>query len=157
MGSFHLTKMSFSNLFSKPVTKLYPTEKPVFTPMTKGRVIIDIKTCILCSICQRKCPADAIRVDKPAQTWEIDPFACVQCYTCVRECPKDSLTMLADYAPSATKKHVIVEKKPELTPEEKAAKEAADKEKAERIAAARAKKVAKDTEKDTEKDTTENA
>jgi len=140
--------MSMKNLFSKPVTKLYPTEAPVYTPMTKGRVINDIKTCILCGICQGKCPSDAISVDKPAGTWEINPFACVQCYSCVRVCPKDALTMLAGYTPAATQKHVHVEKKPEPTPEEIAAKEAADKEKAERIAAAQAKKTAQGTGKD---------
>jgi formate hydrogenlyase subunit 6/NADH:ubiquinone oxidoreductase subunit I len=144
MGSFHLAKMSFRNLFHKPVTKLYPTEQPVYTPMTKGHIVNDIKTCILCSICDKKCPADAITVDKAAETWTINPFACVQCYTCVRGCPKDSLTMLADYIPSAVAKFNVEVKKPELSPEEKAAKEAADAEKAAKIAAAKAKRAAKE-------------
>ncbi|MDR2714394.1 MAG: 4Fe-4S binding protein [Coriobacteriales bacterium] len=144
MGSFHLTKMSFKNLFSKPATKLYPIEPPVYTPMTKGRVVVDMKECTLCSVCEKKCPSSAITVDKPGETWTLNPFACVQCYACVRVCPKDCLTMLADYTPSATKKSLVIEKKPELTPEEKAAKEAKDKEKAERVAAAMAKKAAKD-------------
>ena len=143
MGSFHLTKMSFRNLFKKPATKLYPIVKPVYTPMTKGRVGCDIETCILCGICEKKCPALAISVEKDAETWTLDGFACVQCYTCVRACPKDSLSMLADYTPASTEKVLSVVKKPELTPEEKAAKEAADAEKAARIAAAQEKMAAK--------------
>jgi len=115
MGSFHLTKMSFRNLFKKPATKLYPVVPPVYTPMTKGRIVNDISVCILCGICEKKCPAGALAVDKPAGTWTLDPFACVQCYTCVRACPKGCLTMLAAYTPAAVKKSVRVEKKPELT------------------------------------------
>ena len=120
MGSFHLMKMSFRNLFGKPATKLYPTEKPIYTPMTKGRVVNDITTCILCGICDKKCPACAIKVDKPAETWMLDPFACVQCYTCVRACPKSCLSMRADYTPAATAKYTLEERKPEEQPSDKA-------------------------------------
>ncbi|MDR2492445.1 MAG: 4Fe-4S binding protein [Coriobacteriales bacterium] len=113
MGSFHLARMSMRNLFSKPATRRYPTEAPSFAPMTKGHVVNDIALCILCGICVKKCPADALVVDKPAGTWAIDPFACVQCYTCVRACPKDSLSMLPDYTKAAVGKSVHVEKKPQ--------------------------------------------
>ncbi|MDR2109465.1 MAG: 4Fe-4S dicluster domain-containing protein [Coriobacteriales bacterium] len=142
MGSFHLAKMSLKNLFSKPATQLYPIQKPVYFARTKGRVVNDIKLCILCGTCERKCPAGALKVDKAAETWTINPFSCVQCYSCVRACPKKSLTMLAEYTPAATVKVARVEKKPELTPEERAAKEAAEAEKAAKVAAAKAKKAA---------------
>jgi formate hydrogenlyase subunit 6/NADH:ubiquinone oxidoreductase subunit I len=141
MGSFHLAKMSLKNLFRKPATRLYPIQKPSYFAMTKGRVVNDIKICILCGICEKKCPAGALIVDKPGETWTLDPFACVQCYTCVRTCPKQSLTMLADYTPAAPARVARVEKKPELTPEEKAAKEAAEAARAAKIAAAKAKKA----------------
>jgi hypothetical protein len=48
------------------------------------------------------------------------------------------------YTPASATMSTLTEKKPELTPEEKAAKEAADKAKAEKIAAAKAAKAAKD-------------
>jgi formate hydrogenlyase subunit 6/NADH:ubiquinone oxidoreductase subunit I len=112
MGSFHLTKMSLRNLLGKPATKMYPTVVPQYHARTKGHVVIDIETCILCSICEKKCPALAIIVDKPAGTWTIDPFACVQCLTCIRACPKDSLTMDTAYAPAATAMWTHVEHKP---------------------------------------------
>jgi formate hydrogenlyase subunit 6/NADH:ubiquinone oxidoreductase subunit I len=108
--------------------------------MTRGKVINDIKLCILCGICVKKCPGTAIEVDKKAETWTLNPFSCVQCNTCVRECPKSSLTMEIDYTKPSVTKDLIVLKKPELTPEEKAEKEAKEKAKAERAAAAKAKK-----------------
>jgi formate hydrogenlyase subunit 6/NADH:ubiquinone oxidoreductase subunit I len=113
MGSFHLAKMSFRNLFNKPATKAYPAKPPVYTAMTKGRVVNDIDACILCGICAKKCPADAIAVDKPASTWTLDPFACVQCYSCVRACPKDCLAMLPDYTAASREKHLISMVKPQ--------------------------------------------
>jgi hypothetical protein len=54
--------------------------------------------------------------------------------------------MEPDYAKPATAKSLVTVTKPELTPEEKAAKVAAEKEKAERIARAKAAKAAKDAE-----------
>ncbi|MDR3308223.1 MAG: 4Fe-4S binding protein [Coriobacteriales bacterium] len=143
MGSFYLTKMSLRNLFKKPATKMYPVAAPVYTPMTKGHVENDIETCILCGICEKKCPTLAIVVDKPAETWTIDPFACIQCYTCIRACPKSSLTMLPQYTGASTGKYLRSVTKPEPTPEEKAAREAAAREKEARIAAAKAAKAAK--------------
>ncbi|GHT77935.1 hypothetical protein FACS1894104_0350 [Actinomycetota bacterium] len=141
MGSFHLTKMALRNLVKKPATQLYPIELPSYAPMTKGQVVNDIEVCILCGICEKKCPATAIQVDKAAGTWTINPFSCVQCNTCVRLCPKQSLTMLNDYTKPAATIEMHVEKKPELTPEQLAEKEAKEKARAERIAAAKAKKA----------------
>jgi formate hydrogenlyase subunit 6/NADH:ubiquinone oxidoreductase subunit I len=144
MGSFHLAKMSLRNLTKKPATKMYPVTAPVYTSRTKGHVTCDMKECILCGICEKRCPTHAITVSKEDETWTIDNFSCIQCITCVRNCPKTCLSMEPEYTTAATEKSSVTLKKPELTPEEKAAKEAAEKEKAERIAAAKAAKAAKD-------------
>jgi ech hydrogenase subunit F len=112
--------------------------------MTKGHVVNDIEVCILCGICEKKCPSLAITVDKPAETWIIDPFACIQCYSCIRTCPKDCLTMLPQYTGASTEKCSRSITKPELSPEDKAAQEIAAREKEARIAAAKAAKAAKD-------------
>ncbi|MDR2672449.1 MAG: 4Fe-4S dicluster domain-containing protein [Coriobacteriales bacterium] len=118
MGSFHLTKMALRNLVSKPATRLYPLEPPVYTSMTKGHVVNDIDTCILCSICERKCPATALTVDKPNRTWTINPFSCVQCSTCVRICPTKSLRMEPDYTASAVSMQSLTMTKPSEEPSE---------------------------------------
>jgi ech hydrogenase subunit F len=112
--------------------------------MTKGHVSNEIKDCIFCGICEKRCPTHAITVSKEDESWTIDNFACIQCISCVRSCPKKCLVMEPDYTKPAAEKSVFTIKKPELTPEERAAKEAAEKEKAERIAAAKAAKAARD-------------
>ena len=73
----------------------------------------NVDACILCGICMKRCPCDAITVDKPARMWSINRFRCVQCGTCVRECPKQCLAMEPTYTPPATEKRSDVFEVPE--------------------------------------------
>ena len=106
MGSFKLGKMTLGGLFKKPETLMYPVETKTPPAGLKGHVVNDVDRCILCGICQKRCPCAAIVVDKPARTWTSDRCRCGQCGSCVRECPKDCLTMEPTYTPPATSKHV---------------------------------------------------
>ncbi len=49
---------------------------------------VDESTCILCSLCVKRCPCGAIEVDKKARTWAIDHFRCVQCGSCTAIVPQ---------------------------------------------------------------------
>lgn len=120
MGSFHLTKMSFRNLFKKPATKMYPVVAPTYTERTKGHISCEITNCTLCSICEKRCPTHAITVSKPDGTWTIDNFSCIQCLSCVRICPRKCLTMEPDYTKAALKKSSVVLHKPEVAAEKDA-------------------------------------
>ncbi|HIY83351.1 MAG TPA: 4Fe-4S binding protein [Candidatus Rubneribacter avistercoris] len=105
MGGFKLGKMTLGGLFKQPETVQYPAQVKTPPPGLKGHVENDVAHCILCGICQKRCPCGAITVSKPDRTWTIDRFRCVQCGSCVRECPKSCLTMEPTYAPPATSKH----------------------------------------------------
>lgn len=92
---------ALSNLFHKPVTR---TETNEFTDRTRGSVTIDIDTCLFCGMCAKKCPSDAITVDRASKTWSIERMGCVQCSNCVNSCPKKCLHMDRHYtAPSDSK------------------------------------------------------
>ena len=67
--------MTFGSLFKKPETVLYPVVKPEPPAGLKGHVEVDESTCILCSLCVKRCPCGAIEVDKKARTWAIDTSA----------------------------------------------------------------------------------
>lgn len=136
MGSFKLGTMTLGSLFKKPETIQYPAQTRFVPEGLKGHIEISIADCILCGICQKRCPTGAIVVDKPAETWAIDRFRCVQCGSCVRECPKTCLRMEPTYAPVAVKKSIDTFAKSQMSEEEKAAKEAKDAEKAAKIEAA---------------------
>jgi formate hydrogenlyase subunit 6/NADH:ubiquinone oxidoreductase subunit I len=104
MAQMTIGKVIARSALSKYATRLYPFEKREPYAATRGHVVIDINTCIFCSICAKKCPCDAIAVDKTAKTWAIDRMKCIQCGACVEACPKKCLCMDQQYSPaSATK------------------------------------------------------
>lgn len=104
MGLMKFTGFALKNLFSKPATSNYPFEPAVYPEASRGHIEIDIDDCIMCGMCQRKCPSDAIKVDKATRTWSIERMGCVQCENCVNGCPKKCLSIKPGYSePSATK------------------------------------------------------
>lgn len=104
MSLMDFTGFALKNLFSKPATKNYPAEPAVYPERSRGHIEIDIDDCIMCGMCQRKCPSDAITVDKATRTWSIERMGCVQCQNCVEGCPKKCLHIVPGYtAPSAEK------------------------------------------------------
>ncbi len=92
MAVFSLNKMVMRSLFQKPATKMYPVLPREWQELTRGHIENNIDDCIFCGICQKKCPTDAIAVDKPAKSWTIERMQCVQCGCCVDLCPKNCLS-----------------------------------------------------------------
>jgi formate hydrogenlyase subunit 6/NADH:ubiquinone oxidoreductase subunit I len=88
------------NLFSKPATRMYPIEKREPYKDTRGQIGIDIDACIFCGICSKKCPSDAIDVNRNDKSWEIDPYKCIICGVCTEVCPKKCLRTDEEYSPS---------------------------------------------------------
>lgn len=88
-----MLKLIMNNLFSKPATRLYPIEKENTFERSRGRIECNPNTCILCTICAKKCPADAIEVDRVNGKWELNVNRCIICGECVAACPKKSITM----------------------------------------------------------------
>ncbi|WP_400208419.1 4Fe-4S binding protein [Candidatus Methanomassiliicoccus intestinalis] len=97
MASFKMAKTVLKSLFKKPVTKMYPVVPREWEERTRGHVSIIKENCILCGICARKCPTDAISVDRKGKTWTIERMSCIQCSSCVEACPKDCLVMEQTY------------------------------------------------------------
>lgn len=84
---FEMLKNLVDNLTGGPATRRYPaTVRPPF-PSARGRVESVIENCIFCKICQKRCPADCITVNKDEQTWSLDPYQCIVCGLCVEVCP----------------------------------------------------------------------
>lgn len=102
-------KTVMSSLFKKSACDRYPFKKPTYYPITKGHIAIDAPKCILCSICAKKCPTNAIIVEKENRKWAIDHGKCILCNNCVEVCPKKCLMMDTQYAPpSVTQKMDVV-------------------------------------------------
>ena len=144
MGVFKLAGMTVKSLFTKAPTRKYPYEKrEPFERTRAGVTLADPKGCIHCGICEKKCPALAIKVNKAAETWTYEPYKCVACQACVAACPKKVLETVRHYPPVTTKPTAVVIK-PEWTEEELAEKARLEEEKKAKIAAATAAKAAKE-------------
>ena len=118
MNMIPFTKIVLNNLFSKPATRMYPQEPRVYPQRTRGHIDNDMNACILCGICSKKCPADAIVVDRAARTWSIERFGCIQCGYCVESCPKKCLSMQQAYTQPAAEKSTDTYTKPPEPPKE---------------------------------------
>lgn len=94
------------SLFKKPATLMYPVIPRQWEERTRGHIGIKVEECIACGICARKCPANAIVVDRKANTWTIERMQCIQCGCCVEECPKSCLTMENQYTEPGAEKVV---------------------------------------------------
>lgn len=98
-------KTAMKNLFLKPATTSYPFQPAEYPERVRGHVEINEEACIVCGLCMRSCPSNAIRVDRAKESWQIDRFDCVQCGNCVNMCPKKCLSIVPGYTePDAAKK-----------------------------------------------------
>jgi ech hydrogenase subunit F len=106
MSHLAFARTIVGNLFSKPATRLYPFVKREPIVGSRGAVAIELEKCIMCGICQKRCPADAIVVNRAERVWAIDRMRCIWCGACVDACPKDCLSLLPTYTPPSTSKSI---------------------------------------------------
>jgi len=102
MAFFEMAKTAIKSVLGKPATRRYPFVAAKVTPISRGHVTIDVSSCISCGMCMKKCPAEAICVNKEEKTWTIDRLRCIVCNSCVEVCPVSCLTMDTVYSPAMT-------------------------------------------------------
>ena len=110
-------------MFKKPATLMYPVIPRQWQERTRGNIGIDAESCILCNICAKKCPTNAIKVDRDNRTWDIERMQCIQCGSCVETCPKKCLVMNPEYTTPDTVKVIDSISIPEQPKPEKAVSE----------------------------------
>lgn len=79
------------------VTVDYP-KKPIKTDFITGRPEVDIKTCMKCGECVKRCPSGAV-IMREAPAFNIDE--CIFCSLCADICPKGAITMTHKFELSA--------------------------------------------------------
>jgi ech hydrogenase subunit F len=98
--SARMTGLVLKSLFSRPATRRYPFVKREPFARTRGSIAIEIQRCTLCTLCAKRCPTEAIEVDRAGMTWAITRVRCIACNACVEACPAKCLSMLPQYAES---------------------------------------------------------
>ncbi|MDI6871759.1 MAG: 4Fe-4S dicluster domain-containing protein [Bacillota bacterium] len=94
---FEMLRVLSANLGRGPATRRYPAEKRAIFPSSRGRIESVIENCIFCGVCQKRCPADCIVVNKAERTWNLDPYQCIVCGVCVEVCPTKAIAMRTEY------------------------------------------------------------
>lgn len=106
MPFFSFAGLVAKSAVSKPPTRLYPFEKREPYAATRGHIVVELKDCSFCTLCAKKCPTDAIEVDRNGRIWRIDRLRCIQCRACVDACNKGSLRLDPHYSPPMTAREV---------------------------------------------------
>ncbi len=98
---------TFSQIFRKKVTRLYPEERLETFPEMKGHPVLvrrpDGKPrCVACGLCEFACPPRAIYIEgheidddieRAPELFEIDNTRCIQCGFCEEACPKEAIVI----------------------------------------------------------------
>lgn len=79
-----------SETYTKPAP---PVSSAAEKTAEGGKPVNDTAQCVYCTLCARKCPQEAISVDRTAKTWRLDVEKCVGCGICASSCPKKCLKM----------------------------------------------------------------
>ncbi len=108
--------VTFSTMFKKVTTELYPEVKKPTAPRYHGRHVLNrhddgLEKCVGCELCAWACPADAIYVEganneegarfSPGErygaVYQINYLRCIFCGLCIEACPTRALTMSTEY------------------------------------------------------------
>ena len=68
-------------------------EAPAETAPAAEEGVILGSDCVYCTLCAKKCPVNAITVDRESKSWSINHAECIKCGACVSACPKKTLSM----------------------------------------------------------------
>lgn len=89
----------FKHSLKKKVTLEYPEKKQVLPESFRGKPCWNRQKCIACKICEKVCPADAIKIKKEGEkiSADIDLSKCIICGNCMYYCPKQAIILSKDY------------------------------------------------------------
>jgi ech hydrogenase subunit F len=93
MSLMSMTKLALRSLLSRPATRNYPFEVREPFAATRGHILFKVDTCNFCTACAKRCPTEAIVVNRKTRLWEIDHRKCILCSACIDGCPKSCISL----------------------------------------------------------------
>lgn len=97
MFSFKMKWLTLKSLLKGPDTRRFPAVVREPFKGTRGNLVFTEGKCTVCTLCDKKCPTHAIKVDRKARTWELDRHLCILCGECVEACAKSALRLDEHY------------------------------------------------------------
>ncbi len=65
---------------------------------------MDATLCVYCTLCAKKCPVQALTVDRKEKVWQLDETLCIACGLCEHNCPKKCIEMMTPLEAEARRK-----------------------------------------------------
>lgn len=93
------------NLTHRARTRLYPAEVRQLPPRVRGHIEFNMEKCIFCTLCEKRCPAGAIKVDRKGKTLTFEPLRCIVCEACIEGCAKDAIELFEQWRSPVTKRY----------------------------------------------------
>ena len=110
MSLFSMSGLVLKWMLRKPYTRCYPFTPRQPIPGSRGTLAIHLPTCSYCGICAKRCPTQALEVDRAAKRWSIDRLRCITCNYCVEHCPKKCLALTTAHGvPTLTRDREVFE------------------------------------------------
>jgi len=117
-------RITFLNLFRKPVTVHYPDVERKYPDRYRGllALVYDQETgeeaCIGCRLCEYVCPPAVIKVEmlkgekrNYAKSFSLELYACEFCELCVQVCPTDAIVMTRSFdMPTTDRRELLLDK-----------------------------------------------
>lgn len=117
-------RMTFANLFRKPITVHYPDVQRNYPDRYRGLLALAYEkdtgeeACIGCRLCEMVCPPAVIKVEmlkgeqrNYAKSFTLELYACEFCELCVQVCPTDAIVMVKSFdMPTADRRELLLDK-----------------------------------------------
>jgi NADH-quinone oxidoreductase subunit I len=117
-------RMTFMNLFRKPVTVHYPDKTRNYPDRYRGLLALVYEkdtgeeACIGCRLCEYVCPPAVIKVEmlksekrNYAKSFTLELYACEFCELCVQVCPTDAIVLMKSFdMPTTDRRELLLDK-----------------------------------------------
>ncbi|UCC66381.1 MAG: NADH-quinone oxidoreductase subunit I [Deltaproteobacteria bacterium] len=103
-------RLTFTRLFSRPVTIQYPEQKREVAPRWRGVHYFEGNEkgdtcCVACGLCVTICPSQCIRLvareleggERYPEFYEINTVRCIYCGYCAEACPVNAIKLGGNY------------------------------------------------------------
>jgi NADH-quinone oxidoreductase subunit I len=131
-------KITLPYITRKPVTRMYPHERPVMPERVRNRLYVNMDDCIGCDQCSRACPVNCISIEtakaveddpvgvtsngKRKALWvtrfDIDIAKCCYCGLCTFPCPTECIKMTDIFEFAEQERNNLIYSYVTLTPEQ---------------------------------------
>ena len=102
MPYFEMSFLALKWALRKPPTTQYPFEARKAIAGSRGQLIFTQDNCVYCTVCAKRCPTGALKVDRAQKKFVLDRLRCISCGCCVEICPKNSLALSTDHGSPTT-------------------------------------------------------